>query len=138
MAVPAMAPIQPAAPTSFGGTMSATGRPNRVTRRGRPEVLTRSRAAKHVALNLDIAMVFIIAILLWSKSMVNLGETTDNCVGRGDGALDLLKSSRSGAFGDVLPAWAASLVFERSYSERKLVAIADPCCLRAQRDERTQ
>lgn len=36
--------------------MSATGFPNRVTRRGRPVRLTRSRTARQVALNLDIGM----------------------------------------------------------------------------------
>jgi hypothetical protein len=38
------------------GTTSATGRPNRVTRTGAPVRRTSSRTAKHVALNLEIAI----------------------------------------------------------------------------------
>ncbi len=38
------------------GTTSATGRPNRVTRTGAPVFRTSSRTARHVALNLDIAI----------------------------------------------------------------------------------
>jgi hypothetical protein len=38
------------------GTTSATGLPNRVIRTGLPVRLTSSRTAKHVALNLEIAI----------------------------------------------------------------------------------
>ncbi len=57
-----------------GGTISATGTPNRVTRRGFLVLPTRSRVARQVALNLEIAISSISAAfhpnVPWSKTMV--------------------------------------------------------------------
>ena len=53
------------------GTTSATGRPNLVTRTGAPVRRTSSRTAKHVALNLEIAISRIFHLyhgpIPWSK-----------------------------------------------------------------------
>src|ERR1017187_7682377 len=49
-------PSQEDAVSGLVGTTSATGRPNRVTRTGAPVRRTSSRTAKHVALNLEIAI----------------------------------------------------------------------------------
>jgi hypothetical protein len=49
-------PSQEESLSGLVGTTSATGRPNRVTRTGAPVRRTSSRTAKHVALNLEIAI----------------------------------------------------------------------------------
>src|ERR1039457_6546746 len=49
-------PSQEDSVSGLVGTTSATGRPNRVTRTGAPVRRTSSRTAKHVALNLEIAI----------------------------------------------------------------------------------
>jgi hypothetical protein len=49
-------PSQEGTVSGLVGTTSATGRPNRVTRMGAPVRRTSSRTAKHVTLNLEIAM----------------------------------------------------------------------------------
>ena len=43
-----------------GGVTSATGLPKRVTRTGTPDLRTSSRTARHVALNLEIGISFIV------------------------------------------------------------------------------
>jgi hypothetical protein len=64
------------------GTTSATGRPNLVTLMGAPVRRTSSRTAKHVALNLEIAISRIFELyhspIPWSKSHPVLEETNMN------------------------------------------------------------
>src|SRR6476646_10514600 len=55
LAVPRIVPSHPGREgPGAGGTMSATGLPNRVTRKGRPVRRTRSSVARQVALNFEI------------------------------------------------------------------------------------
>jgi len=56
-AVPANEPIQPLDFSGAdGGTISATGFPNLVTKIGLPVLCTSSSTARHVALNFEIAI----------------------------------------------------------------------------------
>ena len=53
-----------------GGRISAMGLPKRVTRKGRPVLRTRSKVAKQVALNFEIAIESIGVSIPWSITMV--------------------------------------------------------------------
>lgn len=65
-----MQPSQEAFCGALGGTISATGFPNRVTLTGAPVRRTSSNTAKHVALNLEIAISRIFILVPRSKTMV--------------------------------------------------------------------
>ena len=76
----ALEPVPPAArPAGGAGRTSAIGSPRRVTRMGRPVRRTRSSAARHVALNFEIAITSVSRSMigfyrrerLWSMTMVN-------------------------------------------------------------------
>src|ERR1700687_5543262 len=56
-----------------GGTTSATGWPKRVTRIGLRVLRTSSRMPRHLALNSEMAMSFILLFIPWSETMVNYG-----------------------------------------------------------------
>jgi hypothetical protein len=69
-AVPAMEPSQGLfIGFGEGGTTSATGLPNLVTRIGRRVLRTRSRTARQVALNLEIAISSM--VLAYTMTIVN-------------------------------------------------------------------
>src|ERR1017187_1828255 len=55
-----------------GGITSAMGLPNRVTHKGCPVRRTRSRVARHVALNLEMGIVSMKTFRPWSTTMVYL------------------------------------------------------------------
>src|ERR1017187_5569621 len=71
-------PSQEESVSGLVGTTSATGRPNRVTRTGAPVRRTSSRTAKHVALNLEIAISRIFNLyhspIPWSSKEVAAGD----------------------------------------------------------------
>jgi len=75
--ISAVPPMQPSQLSGRGGgdggTISATGSPNRVMRMGLPVRRTRLRTARHVALNFEIAISSssIPHVRLWSQTMVN-------------------------------------------------------------------
>ncbi len=48
------------------------GLPKRVTRKGRPVLRTRSKVARHVALNFEIAIESMLGNVPWSTTMVQL------------------------------------------------------------------
>jgi hypothetical protein len=65
---------------SVGGTTSATGTPNRVIRMGLRVLRTRSRTARHVALNLEMAISSMAALLSeFNQTIANdHGQVDDN------------------------------------------------------------
>jgi len=52
------------------------GLPKRVTRKGRPVLRTRSKVARHVALNFEIAIESMLVTIPWSTTWSNIGNAT--------------------------------------------------------------
>jgi hypothetical protein len=85
--VPASAPIQLSRRDGTEGVVSsATGFPNRVIRTGFFVLRTRSSTARHVALNLEMAIRSIGWVISWSKTMVNYANRLQRCFGHPSGS----------------------------------------------------